>query len=137
MDSLSVTIPAYNEEENIKNAIEEAYHFLKKLKRDFEIVVINDGSTDYNLQISGVFVKLHDADSTNKIINSYIDGFDDTDSTFIDTDPADYYAIPGENTLALSGDCTGYQRISIGLEVDITNLNALDINYVRVEYYYS
>lgn len=46
MDSISVTIPAYNEEENIKNAIEEAYNFLIKLNRDFEIVIINDGSKD-------------------------------------------------------------------------------------------
>lgn len=45
-DSITVAIPAYNEEKNIKNVIEDTYTFLKKLKRDFEILIINDGSTD-------------------------------------------------------------------------------------------
>jgi glycosyltransferase involved in cell wall biosynthesis len=46
MESISVTIPAYNEEENIENAIREADDFLKTTGRDYEILIINDGSAD-------------------------------------------------------------------------------------------
>lgn len=43
---LSVVIPAYNEEDNIEPIIKEALMFLSGLNIDFEIIVVDDGSTD-------------------------------------------------------------------------------------------
>ncbi|MEK7616887.1 MAG: glycosyltransferase family 2 protein [Patescibacteria group bacterium] len=45
-DSISVVIPAFNEEETIKDVVRDATLILKKLKVDYEIVLVNDGSTD-------------------------------------------------------------------------------------------
>jgi len=44
--SISVMIPAYNEEENIKNTISECIDFLDKRFEDYEIIAVNDGSSD-------------------------------------------------------------------------------------------
>ena len=43
---ISVIIPIYNEEENIGPLLEALYRVLRSLPRDFEIVAVNDGSTD-------------------------------------------------------------------------------------------
>ena len=43
---ISLIVPAYNEEESIKECVEEANGVLENLKRSYEIIVIDDGSTD-------------------------------------------------------------------------------------------
>lgn len=43
---LSVVIPAYNEELRLPNALLEAYEYLRDSGRSFEIIVVDDGSTD-------------------------------------------------------------------------------------------
>lgn len=43
---ISVILPAYNEEENIKQTLDEVYEFFTARGYDFEIIVVNDGSTD-------------------------------------------------------------------------------------------
>jgi len=43
---LSVFFPAYNEEKNIKATVVTAVRVLKKIAEEWEILVINDGSTD-------------------------------------------------------------------------------------------
>ena len=57
LPSLTFVIPAYNEEENLewvlKNTILEAPKYLS----DFEIVVINDGSSDKTGEIADLFAK--------------------------------------------------------------------------------
>lgn len=50
--SLSVVIPAYNEEMNIEKAMERALTTLEKLFETFEILVINDCSTDRTGEIA-------------------------------------------------------------------------------------
>lgn len=45
-ESLSVVIPAYNEEMNIARAMEQAIASLENLFEDFEIIIVNDASTD-------------------------------------------------------------------------------------------
>jgi len=42
----SVIIPAYNEEKNITNTLEETSRVFKELSPDFEIIVVDDGSFD-------------------------------------------------------------------------------------------
>jgi polyisoprenyl-phosphate glycosyltransferase len=47
---LSVIIPAYNEEDNITECVRRVSDALSSAHRDFEILVVNDGSTDLTLQ---------------------------------------------------------------------------------------
>ena len=49
--SISVIIPAYNEEAIIAKAVSVAQEILEAAKADFEIIVINDGSTDRTAEI--------------------------------------------------------------------------------------
>jgi glycosyltransferase involved in cell wall biosynthesis len=46
MSSLSIVIPAYNEEENVANTVEEVSAKAQQLRMDYEIILVNDGSTD-------------------------------------------------------------------------------------------
>lgn len=49
---LSVVIPVYNEEENLKNAINSIISAIKDRIEDFEIIIVNDGSTDRSFEIA-------------------------------------------------------------------------------------
>ena len=49
--SLSLIVPAYNEEEGIEYAINSNLDTLQKVGIDFEIIIINDGSTDQTKRI--------------------------------------------------------------------------------------
>lgn len=44
--SLSVFFPAYNEEQNIKKTVELAQTVLKKVVKTYEIIIVDDGSSD-------------------------------------------------------------------------------------------
>lgn len=46
MTSLSISFPAYNEQENIGAAIEDAMRVASELTDDFEVIVVDDGSAD-------------------------------------------------------------------------------------------
>ncbi|MCX6722946.1 MAG: bifunctional glycosyltransferase family 2/GtrA family protein [Candidatus Staskawiczbacteria bacterium] len=48
---LSVIIPAYNEEKRIKNTLLKVGDYLAKQNYDYEIMVVNDGSTDKTADI--------------------------------------------------------------------------------------
>jgi glycosyltransferase involved in cell wall biosynthesis len=52
LPELSVFFPAYNEAGNIEEVIKQALFILPKIANKFEILIINDGSTDSTLQIS-------------------------------------------------------------------------------------
>jgi len=49
--SISIIIPALNEEGNIQGSIDDATYAAKKHFDDYEIIVVNDGSTDNTLEI--------------------------------------------------------------------------------------
>lgn len=49
--SLSVIIPAYNEEKNIEDTINDIFDVLPGIANDFEVIVINDGSKDRTPEI--------------------------------------------------------------------------------------
>jgi glycosyltransferase involved in cell wall biosynthesis len=44
--SISVFFPCYNEQDNITRVSEQAVAVLEKLKADFEVIIVNDGSGD-------------------------------------------------------------------------------------------
>lgn len=50
--SLSMLVPAYNEEELLEPFIRKSMHDLAKVADDFEIVLVNDGSTDNTLKVA-------------------------------------------------------------------------------------
>lgn len=45
-ESISITIPAYNEEQTLKRVFHNALSSVSKLTNDYEIVLVNDGSID-------------------------------------------------------------------------------------------
>ncbi len=51
LNSLSIFFPAFNEEGNIATTIIDARNEAKKVARDYEIIVVNDGSTDRTVEV--------------------------------------------------------------------------------------
>lgn len=49
---LSVFFPAYNEEENLENTVLRAINVLEKIVQKWEIIIVNDGSTDKTREIA-------------------------------------------------------------------------------------
>jgi glycosyltransferase involved in cell wall biosynthesis len=49
--SISVILPAYNEEQNIARCIEASRKVLEGLTNDYEIIVVNDGSQDRTAEV--------------------------------------------------------------------------------------
>lgn len=55
---LSVVIPAYNEEYNLRTGVlDSVYDYLKRQKYTWEILFVDDGSTDNTVQIAKDFAK--------------------------------------------------------------------------------
>lgn len=52
---ISAFFPAYNEEANIKIVVEKAIKVLEKVAKEYEVIVVNDGSTD---KTEGIVKKL-------------------------------------------------------------------------------
>lgn len=51
LPSLSILLPTYNDEQTIAQVLRKAASMGKKLAKKFEIIVINDGSTDHTPKI--------------------------------------------------------------------------------------
>ena len=49
--TLSVVMPAYNEEQNIKENLLETSRILSTFLHRYEIIAVNDGSTDSTAQL--------------------------------------------------------------------------------------
>ena len=50
--SISVFFPCYNEQDNVGVTVEKAVAVLEKLNADFEVIIVNDGSSDRTGQIA-------------------------------------------------------------------------------------
>jgi len=57
LKSLSVFFPIYNEEQNIPLFIKEAQLVLPKVAKKYEIIIVDDGSTDNSLKIANKYEK--------------------------------------------------------------------------------
>jgi glycosyltransferase involved in cell wall biosynthesis len=55
MSSLSISFPAYNEQDNIGAAIEDAMRVAKILTDDYEVIVCDDGSRDRTAEVVGEY----------------------------------------------------------------------------------
>ncbi|PIN77156.1 glycosyl transferase, partial [Candidatus Woesearchaeota archaeon CG10_big_fil_rev_8_21_14_0_10_34_8] len=51
ISSLSVIVPAYNEEKRIKQSLQTIEQYLKKRKTDYEIIVVDDCSKDATVEV--------------------------------------------------------------------------------------
>jgi glycosyltransferase involved in cell wall biosynthesis len=58
---LSLVIPAYNEAQRIESTLAEAVQALDRLGDSWELLVVDDGSTDDTLRIARSFAKRHPA----------------------------------------------------------------------------
>ena len=56
---ISIVFPAYNEEENIAKAAEQAIYFLESIFYDWEIIIVNDGSQDKTGEIINGLAQYH------------------------------------------------------------------------------
>jgi glycosyltransferase involved in cell wall biosynthesis len=50
--SISVFFPCYNEQDNVGRTVEKAMNVLKELQMDFEVIIVNDGSSDRTGEIA-------------------------------------------------------------------------------------
>lgn len=58
MNSLSIIIPCYNEEAVLEMTYKELSSEIKKLNRDYEIIFVNDGSSDSTFSLIEDFAKI-------------------------------------------------------------------------------
>ena len=55
--SLSIVIPVYNEEEGLGYVLKDTFKHLPKIVHNFEVIIVDDGSTDNTPQIADSFAK--------------------------------------------------------------------------------
>lgn len=58
-ESLSVVIPAYNEQGSLAQLVRETLRDAKKVVKDFEIIIVNDGSSDKTAVIADLLAKTY------------------------------------------------------------------------------
>jgi dolichyl-phosphate beta-glucosyltransferase len=59
MIELSVVIPAYNEEERLQSTLESVHTYLSNRRVNFELIVVDDGSTDGTVDVVKEFARHH------------------------------------------------------------------------------
>jgi len=68
---LSIVVPVYNEAESIPHLLDELTQTLNKLPHEYEILAINDGSTDDSWRVLNAYAK---KDKRVKLIHCLING---------------------------------------------------------------
>ncbi|MBB5335098.1 glycosyltransferase [Pectinatus brassicae] len=56
---ISIVIPVYNEEESLPQLFTELYPVMEKMQRNYEIILVNDGSRDKSFSLLYDFQKMH------------------------------------------------------------------------------
>jgi glycosyltransferase involved in cell wall biosynthesis len=64
--SISVFFPCYNEQDNVAHIVEQAVAVLKKVTADFEVIIVDDGSSDSTGQIAD---EICDRDGRIKVVH--------------------------------------------------------------------
>ncbi len=59
VSSITAFFPCYNEEQNVQSMVEAFYQVLPKIAKKFEIIIINDGSSDGTLRVTKKLCKLY------------------------------------------------------------------------------
>lgn len=95
MDSISVIIPTYNEELNIKMAVKTITGIVSRIVNDYELLIVNDGSADATAKILRDLTQKDDrikviSHPTNKGIGeAFRSGIRAASKTYITGFPAD------------------------------------------------
>jgi glycosyltransferase involved in cell wall biosynthesis len=66
--SISVFFPCYNEQDNVNRTVEQALAVLRKLNADFEVIIVDDGSSDATGQIAD---EISRRDSKVKVVHHH------------------------------------------------------------------
>jgi len=115
---LSIVIPLYNEEENIKPLYERLKATLEEVGREYEIIIVDDGSTDGSFE---VLRRLHQGDKRLKVIRfrrnfgqtaAFAAGFDRSQGQVVITMDADLQNDPADIPLLLEKIEEGYDVVS-------------------------
>jgi len=115
---LSIVIPLYNEEENVKPLYEKLKAALDGAGREYEIIVVDDGSTDGSFE---VLKRLHEDDERLKVIRfrrnfgqtaAFAAGFDRSQGEVAITLDADLQNDPADIPLLLEKIEEGYDVVS-------------------------
>jgi len=115
---ISVVIPVYNEEKNIKIIHDKVMDVMKKLKKSYEMIFVDDGSTDSSFK---VLEKLHMKNKDVKVIKFRSNfgqtaalnvGFKQAKSPIIVTMDADLQNDPGDIPKLLGKLKEGYDVVS-------------------------
>lgn len=59
MPHLSVIIPAYNEEKRLPSTLESVHNFLSESEYEFEVIIVDDGSSDNTKAVVNEFAASH------------------------------------------------------------------------------
>lgn len=115
---LSVVIPLYNEEDNIEPLYLRLKEVLERLGKNYEIIVVDDGSTDGSFES---LKRLHSDDPLLKVIRlrrnfgqsaAFAAGFDRSEGRIIVTMDADLQFDPADIPKLLNKMDEGYDIIS-------------------------
>lgn len=66
--SISVFFPCYNEQDNVERTVEQALTVLRKINADFEVIIVDDGSSDATGQIAD---EISRRDSKVKVVHHH------------------------------------------------------------------
>lgn len=115
---LSIVIPLYNEEENVEPLYEQLKAALEGAGREYEIIIVDDGSTDGSFDI---LKRLHEGDKRLKVIRfrrnfgqtaAFAAGFDRSQGEVVITMDADLQNDPADIPLLLEKMDEGYDVVS-------------------------
>ena len=57
LESLSVFFPVYNEAKTLPLLVKKAEHYIPSLAKKYELIIVNDGSTDQSRQVASQLIK--------------------------------------------------------------------------------
>jgi len=115
---LSIVFPVYNEEGNLVNLHKKLKDALGELRKEHEIIFVDDGSTDRSFEILS---KLHKKDKTVKVIKfrrnfgqtaAILAGFQNSKGKIVVTMDADLQNDPADIKLLLDKMEEGYDVVS-------------------------
>lgn len=151
---LSIVIPIFNEEESVQELVEQIHSAMKKLNKQYEIIFVDDGSTDTTLSL---LKEIQKKNKEVKIVahrrnlgksHALMHGFEKAEGEYIATLDADLQDNPEEILLLLSylqdknldmvtgwrrnrqdtGSIKSVSRIANGFILRLFNLSIHDLN---------